>query len=135
MSNKHIVLLGRYTILWTYCALVQQLRYEIGRGDVNIPVVCPEAHHFFHGWTAESLTGVVRNGSRMSPLAKAIPRAEFIKGYAVEVDSGSNVLIVKTETGMQVIHFDHLLIGMGSFDSGQIERCCRLETLHPRQSH
>lgn len=121
MNNTHIVLLGGgYTTLWAYRALVHHMCRAISRGEVQVQVVCPEQYHFFHGWTAESLTGIVRNENRMSPLAQAMPKARLIKGYAVEIDSPNNVVHVKTEVGIQAIHYDHLLIGMGSFDSEQI---------------
>jgi len=121
MNNTQVVLLGGgYTSLWAYRSLVQQLRQEISRGEVIIRVICPEDFHFFHGWTAESLTGIVRNENRMTPLAPAMPKAQLIKGYAVEVDCAKNIVHVKTETGSLAVQYDHLLIGMGSFDSEQI---------------
>lgn len=121
MNPKQIVMLGGgYTTLWAYRSLTQELKNELSRGDVAIAVVCPESCHFFHGWTAESLTGIIRNQNRMTPLADAMPQAQLMKGYAVEINSADQLVYVKTEGGPLPIRYDHLLLGMGSFDSEEI---------------
>ncbi len=121
MNNTQIVLIGGgYTTLWAYRSLIKELRREISRGEVRILVVCPEDHHFFHGWTAESLTAIVRNENRMTPLASVLPEAQLVKGYACEIDSASQDVYVKTEDGIHPVHYDHLVIGIGLQDSQQI---------------
>lgn len=121
MNTTQIVLLGGgYTTLWAYRSLVSNLRAEIARDEVRLVVVCPEDHHFFHGWTAESLTGIIRNENRMSPLEEMLDKATLVKGFAEEVDPVNRVVQVQMEGGLQCVHYDHLLIGMGSYDSEHI---------------
>ena len=121
MNTTQIVLLGGgYTTLWAYRSLVNKLRKEIDRDEVRLVVVCPEDHHYFHGWTAESLTGIVQNENRMSSLEEMLDKATLVKGYAVEIDSVNREIQVNMECGLQCVHYDHLLIGMGSYDSEQI---------------
>lgn len=123
MDNiTRIVLLGGgYTTVWAYRALVNALPREIDRGEVSVVVVCPEEHHFFHGWTAESLTGIVQNQNRMSPLAPILTKARLIKGKAEEIDTSGGLVQVRTANGARLsLAYDHLLIGLGADDSRDI---------------
>ncbi len=119
----HIVLLGGgYVSIWAYRSLISQLHNEILRGDVEITVICPDDYHFFHGWTAETLTGIVQDKNRMSRLTNLLPNAQLIKGYAEEINCIDNLVRIKTERGTtNSIYYDHLLIGIGARDSEQID--------------
>lgn len=121
-TPKHIVLLGGgYVSVWAYRSLVGRLASQIRRGEVKITVVCPHRYHFFHGWTAESLTAIVQNQNRLSPLADILPKAHLILGSAEEIDSVAQRVYVRTQTDdWQVIPYDHLLLGIGSVDSEAI---------------
>ncbi len=125
MQNKitQIVLLGGgYVSIWAYRSLVKKLRRELATGAVEIIVVCPEDYHFFHGWTAESLTGIIRDQSRMSPLVALFPKANIIKGSACQIDADSKTVSVKLKNGLIIpVDYDHLLIGTGSHDSKKVE--------------
>ena len=118
-----IVLLGGgYVSIWAYRSLVKSLRHEIGRGAVRITVICPEEYHFFHGWTAESLTCIIQDQNRMSPLLNVLSKARLINGKAEQIDSSGNVLYIRMKDGTrQAICFDHLLIGIGSYDNEEVE--------------
>lgn len=115
----HIVLLGGgYVSIWAYRSLVSRLRPELNRGTVRITVVCPHNSHFFHGWTAESLTGIIRNVNRLSPLTEIMPRATHLRGTAEHINAVSRKILVQlTDGSFQWIGYDHLLVGIGSFDS------------------
>ena len=100
MENKltQIVLLGGgYVSIWAYRSLIKKLSNEISSGNVRITVVCPEQYHFFHGWTAESLTCIIQDKNRMSPLADIFSRAALICGSACEIDHTVNSVHVKTD--------------------------------------
>ena len=128
MNNAtQIVLLGGgYASIWAYRSLIKELHHEMLFGEVRIIVICPDDYHFFHGWTAESLTGIVQDRNRMSPLAELLSKALLIKGYANEINCEDNLVYVKTETGTtNSIHFDHLLIGIGAYDCEQIDGIMR----------
>jgi NADH dehydrogenase len=137
MENKstQIVLLGGgYVSIWAYRSLLRKLRPEISSGSVRITVVCPEQYHFFHGWTAESLTCIVQDKNRMSPLADIFSGATLICGSADEIDHTSNRVYVKlNDRSRLTVSYDHLLIGIGSYDNGQIEGISRYG--HQIKSH
>src|SRR4051812_2807951 len=89
-ENKKIqivILGGGYVSVWAYRSMIRKLSLEIKTGKVQITVVCPEEYHFFHGWTAESLTGIVQDKNRMSPLSEMLSEATLIKGKAEQVDA------------------------------------------------
>jgi len=118
-----IVLLGGgYVSIWAYRSLVGHLHKEIASYQVQLTVICPEEHHYFHGWTAESLTGIVRDKNRMSPLKSVMPRAEILHGLANGIDAARNLVSIRMKDGsVRQVHYDHLLIGVGSIDNDQIE--------------
>ena len=122
-APKKIVLLGGgYVAVWAYRSLFKKLRREIADGRVEIIVVCPEQYHFFHGWTAESLTGIIQDQNRMSPLSEIFTNARHILGKAIEINADSNLVYVKTNCGqVQELHYDQLLLSIGSFDNNNVE--------------
>jgi NADH:quinone reductase (non-electrogenic) len=122
-TAKQIVLLGGgYVAVWAYRSLFKKLRREFEDGLVKITVVCPEQYHFFHGWTAESLTGVIQDKNRMSPLSEIFTNARHILGMAIEIDADSNLVYVKTNCGdVEELRYDHLLLSVGSFDNNNVE--------------
>ncbi|HTR31412.1 MAG TPA: SDR family NAD(P)-dependent oxidoreductase [Puia sp.] len=125
MNNKiiHIVLLGGGNAsIWAYRSLLKGLDYAILFGEVRITVVCPEDVHFFHGWTAESLGGIIQDQNRMSPLVDLFLHAQLIKGAASRIDHSANrVHITGADGSTSVLDYDHLLIGIGAFDSEKID--------------
>jgi NADH dehydrogenase len=129
MKNKstQIVLLGGgYVSIWAYRSLIKKLSNEISSGNVGITVVCPDQYHFFHGWTAESLTGIIQDKNRMSPLADIFSGAALICGFAEEIDHSANSVYVKMNEGSsRTLSYDHLLIGTGSYDSDEVEGISR----------
>src|SRR4030095_495926 len=129
MENKltQIVLLGGgYVSIWAYRSLIKKLSNEISSGNVRITVVCPEQYHFLHGWTAESLTCIIQDKNRMSPLADIFSRAALICGFAYEIDHTANSVHVKMNDGSSLtLSYDHLLIGTGSYDSDPVEGISR----------
>lgn len=120
---KQIVLIGGgYASIWAYRSIIDELMVEMMMGQVKIRVICPEDFHFFHGWTAECLTGIIRDGNRMSPLDKIFKHAEIIKGNAVQIDPLSHIIYVKmNDGGLWAVPYDQLLLGMGSADTTAIE--------------
>ena len=117
-TAKQIVLIGGgYASVWAYRSIVDELLIEMMDGQVKVKLVCPEDFHFFHGWTAESITGVIRDESRMTALSEIFKYAEIIKGEAVQIDSISRIICVKKNNGTFMdLPYDQLLLGMGSAD-------------------
>lgn len=120
-STRIVLLGGGYVSVWAYRSLVRRVRTAIDNGDVQITVICPNTHHAFHGWTAETLTGILREQSQASPLADLMPKARLIQGVATAVDTVAQVVnVALTDGTRQVIPYDHLLLGLGAFDSEAI---------------
>jgi NADH dehydrogenase len=122
MNQIQIVILGGgYVSIWAYRSLVKHLSKEIRDRKVRIIVVCPEEFHYFHGWTAESLTCIIRDQDRMSPLKEVMPLAKFIQGRAEEIDESRNLVKISLGDGStQQIQYDQLLIGTGSKDNTEV---------------
>lgn len=118
-----IVLLGGgYVSVWAYRSLIKKLGKEIAKSQVHVSVICPEEYHFFHGWTAESLTCIIKDENRMSPLNELFTKATIVCGKASEINTKENIVQVTLKNGTaQQICYDHLLLGIGSFDSETIE--------------
>jgi NADH dehydrogenase len=120
--TRIVLLGGGYVTVWAYRSLVKSLRKQIDCGQVLITVVCPNEYHAFHGWTAESLTDIIQEQNRMSPLSEILSRAHIIKGKAVKIIAADNTVFIRNSNGSsQLIQYDHLLLGMGSFDSEDVE--------------
>jgi NADH dehydrogenase len=121
-SSQIVILGGGYVAVLAYQSIVKRLRRQLTNGDVQITVICPLLHHTFHGWTAETLTGVLQTKNQLSPLAEVMPEAHLIVGQAEAIDSSWNTVKVRFEDGStESVYYDHLLIGFGSFDSEKVE--------------
>ncbi|MBD2705056.1 FAD-dependent oxidoreductase [Spirosoma sp. BT702] len=122
-ATKIILLGGGYVSVWAYRSLAKQLRTQLRNGQVEITVICPNTHHAFHGWTAETLTGILQEQNQVSPLADIMPYAQHIQGQAIAVDLKTKTVKVKMTAGLveKQLPYDHLLLGIGSFDSENID--------------
>jgi NADH dehydrogenase len=120
---KNIVLTGGgYASIWAYRALVKELMIELINGFAKIYLICPEEHHYFHGWTVESFTGIIQDENRMSPLADIFRFAEIIKGKIVTLHTDIRTVDVEMNDGtLQSISYDQLFLGTGSSDSVSVE--------------
>lgn len=134
-ETTQIVLIGGgYASIWAYKSLVHELLIEMMMGRVKISVICPEEFHSYHGWTAESLMGIIRDENRMSPLSEIFKFANLIKGKAVRVDPNSQIVDIQLNDGSTLsLPYDHLLLGMGSCDNKSIEGIA--EHAYPLKSH
>lgn len=112
---------GGYVSVWAYRSIVRRLRAQLADGRVAITIVCPLEHHYFHGWTAETLTGILREEGQESPLSEILPQAHLLRGQAVAVDTATNTVAVELADGSrQSLGYDHLLLGIGSTDSSAV---------------
>ena len=120
---KQIVLIGGgYASIWAYRSIINELLIEMMAGKVRVKVICPDEFHFFHGWTAESLMGIIGDQNRMSPLSEVFEHAEIVKGKVTQIDTASRIVKVDMSNGPKcTVRYDHILLGLGSFDSSSIE--------------
>src|SRR5580693_9441731 len=122
-GTKQIVLIGGgYASIWAYRSIVKELLIEMIAGKVRIRVICPDDFHFFHGWTAESLMGIIGDQNRMSPLSEVFKYAELVKGKVNQIDTSSRIVKVDLNNGSRcIVPYDQILLGMGSVDSTSID--------------
>ena len=122
-NTTEIVLIGGgYASVWAYRSIINELMIEMMTGQVKIRVICPEDYHYFHGWTAECLGGILRDKNRMSPLREIFKHAEIVKGKASRVDVRTRTVYVDLNDGTQrKLSYHHLLLGMGSTDSHAVD--------------
>ena len=121
-GTKQIILIGGgYASIWAYRSIVKELLIEMMAGKVRIRVICPDDFHFFHGWTAESLMGIIGDHNRMSPLSEVFKYAELVKGKVVHINTASRIVNVNLNNGSRcTIPYDQILLGTGSVDSTSI---------------
>ncbi|GAB3499912.1 NAD(P)/FAD-dependent oxidoreductase [Spirosoma knui] len=113
---------GGYVSVWAYRSLAKQLRSELMQDQVKITVICPNTHHVFHGWTAETLTGVLQDKHQTSSLSEVMPLAHFVRGTAEAIETDSHTIHVHLQDGnQQMVRYDHLLIGTGAYDNDAID--------------
>ncbi len=100
---KQIVLIGGgYASIWAYRSIINELLIEMMAGKVRVKVICPDEFHFFHGWTAESLMGIIGDQNRMSPLSEVFEHAEIVKGKVTQIDTASRIVKVDMSNGSEV---------------------------------
>ncbi|MVM28501.1 hypothetical protein GO755_00555 [Spirosoma sp. HMF4905] len=118
LPTQIVLLGGGYVSVLAYQSMVKRLRRQLKNDDVQITVVCPLQHHTFHGWTAETLTGVLQADNQLSPLSEVMPLAQLRVAQAESIDSDWQTVTIRLEDGtVETLFYDHLLIGYGSFDS------------------
>lgn len=117
-NPTHIVFLGGgYLCVYAYRTLAKKLNKKLTSGEIQLTVVCPIEHHVFHGWTAESLTGIIESKNQESLLVEIMPKARLLLGKANEIDTGNKVVYLTMNDGSQnVLPYHHLLLGIGAFD-------------------
>ncbi|MFN8354471.1 MAG: FAD-dependent oxidoreductase [Spirosomataceae bacterium] len=119
-----VILGGGYVSVYAYQKMARRLRTELKTGKVQITVVCPLEHHVFHGWTAESLIGILRPETQESRLTDIMPKAQLLLGKAERIDSLRKQVFVKMNNGTnQTLPFHQLLIATGSADSTKVKGC------------
>ncbi|MBE9461591.1 NAD(P)/FAD-dependent oxidoreductase [Dyadobacter subterraneus] len=117
-----VILGGGHVAVNAYKSFARRMSSELSNGTVNITVVCPETDHTFHGWTNETLTGILQAENQLSPLSEIMPLATHLKARAEIVDSARQIVTVKYESGLlQHLDYDHLLLAFGFFDSENID--------------
>jgi NADH dehydrogenase len=121
-NQTHIVLVGGgYLSVWAYRSIVSMLGHNISEGRVRLTLISPDAHHYFHGWTAESMTCIVQDEHRMSPLLELMPQAKIVDGWAEAIDRENNLVHIRMKNGsLHSLEYDHLLLGIGSADRSTI---------------
>lgn len=115
-----LVIIGAgYTGIWGFKFLQARLGKKIKNGEVKVTVIAPKSYHSFHGWTAETMTGIISVANRQSPLRRIFRGQEILQAHAVHVNLEQKFVSAKflSDGRVENIPFDHLLIANGSYDN------------------
>lgn len=119
-SPIHVVIIGGgYTGLWGFKFLKARLGRKLKSGDVKVTVIAPKSYHSFHGWTAESMTGIISIANRQSPLRRILKGQNVLQAYVTGVDMDARQVSIKyvSDGRIEDLPYDHLLIANGSYDN------------------
>ncbi|MGE3800819.1 MAG: NAD(P)/FAD-dependent oxidoreductase [Candidatus Kapaibacterium sp.] len=119
-NNTRVVILGGgYVGVHAYRSLIKGAGDLVRSGKLSITVIDPHTHHTFHGWSGETVAGIIRDENRLSPLRQLFPKAEVVRGYAVRVNRAERKVIVAPVGSDERIEipYDQLIIGTGVRDS------------------
>lgn len=119
MATKVVIIGGGYTGIWGFKNLNHHLRGQIKRGEVKVTIICPKNYHSFHGWTAESLTGIVSIANRQSPLRRVFSGQDLRRAVAESVDLQRQIVNIRylSDGRTEEVPYDHLLFANGSYDN------------------
>ena len=114
-----VILGGGYVGVHAYRSLIKGTGDLVRTGKVSITVIDPHTHHVFHGWSGETVAGVIRDENRLSPLRQIFPKATIVRGYAKRVDRvEQKVIVAPVGSDEQIeVPYDQLIIGTGVRDS------------------
>lgn len=116
MVTEVLVLGGGYTGVWAARRIARAQRRGL-RDDVRVTLVSASEVHGFHGWTAEVITGHVREHRARVPLAELLPGVRLVRGVVTHVDLKNQEVQVVEERGIRSLKYDELVIGVGSRDA------------------
>lgn len=119
-SPTRVVIIGAgYTGIWGYKFLRARLGRQIKNGDVRVTIIAPKTYHSFHGWTAESMTGIISIANRQSPLRRLFRGQEVLQAYVTKVNLEEKIVSAQflSDQRIEDIPYDHLLIANGSYDN------------------
>ncbi len=116
MATEVVVLGGGYTGVWAARRIARAARPG-ARDDVRVTLVSASEVHGFHGWTAEVITGHVREHRARVSLAELLPGVRLVRGVVTHVDLKTREVQVVEERGIRSVKYDELVIGVGSRDA------------------
>ena len=115
-----VVIIGAgYTGIWAFKFLQARLGNKLKNGDVKVTVIAPKNYHSFHGWTAESITGIIAINNRQSPIRRIFQGQEVLQANVVHVDVEKKFVSAQflSDKRIEDVAFDHLVIANGSYDN------------------
>ena len=118
-STKRILIVGGgYVGFYAYKAIMKKAKHLVRSGAVSITVVDPLSSHSFHGFSGETVGGIISEDARRSPFRKIFADARFIRGYATNINEIEKRVEVRTTDGESTtsLGYDHLILGVGVGD-------------------
>ncbi|MFZ4814561.1 MAG: NAD(P)/FAD-dependent oxidoreductase [Phototrophicaceae bacterium] len=119
-SPTRVVIIGAgYTGIWAYKFLKARLGRKLTAGEVAVTVIASKNYHSFHGWTAESITGIISIPNRQSPVRPIYTGQTFLQATVVGVNLDQKTVSAQILSSQRVeeVPFDYLLLANGSYDN------------------
>lgn len=119
-SPIRVVIIGAgYTGIWGFKFLKARLGNKFKDGAVHVTVIAPKSYHSFHGWTAESMTGIISIANRQSPLRRIFRGHNVLQAYVKQINLEQKTVTAEfiSDKRIEEIPYDHLLIANGSYDN------------------
>ncbi|MFD7444395.1 NAD(P)/FAD-dependent oxidoreductase [Streptomyces sp. NPDC059909] len=118
--TRILVVGGGYVGMYTALRLQDKLKAELGRGDIEILVVTPEAYMTYQPFLPEAAAGAISPRHVVVPLRRVLSRCKILIGEVRSVDHAKRTATVTTlateeeGTGGVQIGYDELVIAPGS---------------------
>ena len=114
-SVLHVLALGAgYATIFLYRSLERRIR----QGKMRFTVVDRNNFHCYHGLVPEMMVGKLQPGNVLSSTRRLFRHAQFRNGEIENIDPAKKAVVFsRALDGKQfTIHYDHLMIGLGSTD-------------------
>ena len=115
-TPREIVIIGGgYVGVHAYRSLMRRAGAQVRSGAIAITVIDPLTHHTFHGWSGETVGGVMADANRLSPLREVFPQARVLRGRVVRIDAARKSVAYRPVDGDRdiLLPYDALVIGAG----------------------
>ncbi len=123
MKTRIVFIGAGYASIWAYKQLCKKsILKKIEEHQLELIVICDRKQHYFHGFTGDTLSGLIPEKAICTPLKKLIPKAKLIYGSALAVSPYTQTVKYRCADGItKEINYHHLVIGSGTQDS-QLEK-------------
>jgi len=98
-------------------------------GQRGATIVSPDNFMLFTPLLPEAASGTLEPRHTVVPLRAMCPHAELLLGTATAVDLDARTARVETEAGMQVVHWDELVLALGAVPRAVPEHALSFKTL------
>jgi NADH dehydrogenase len=98
-------------------------------GQRGATIVSPDNFMLFTPLLPEAASGTLEPRHTVVPLRAMCPHAELLLGTATSVDVDARTARVETEAGVQVVHWDELVLALGAVPRAVPEHALSFKTL------
>lgn len=119
MKETILFLGGGYTTIWAYKQICKSRNIinKIGKGELELVVICDREHHYYHGFTGDVIAGVMPEEAICTPLHTLLPLAQLIDGTVTAVSPFMNSVKYIANNGQtKEIKYSQLVVGCGTVD-------------------
>ena len=98
-------------------------------GQRGATIVSPDNFMLFTPLLPEAASGTLEPRHTVVPLRAMCPHAELLLGTATAVDVGARTARIETDAGVQVVHWDDLVLALGAVPRAVPEHALSFKTL------